>query len=707
MASIARTSTGLEGAILIHPDGTVVTGTGTGGGGSTSVWSASDAATNGMTLSNGGLTFSSASGGNGTSIRGTVSHTSGKVYIEFLCVSTNTNAAFGLASAGFNVGNLLGKSIYSGGVFYAANGVSAGFTSNITSLNYPRANDVLALAVDFASGSMWLAYNNAWLGGGDPSTGSLPMISFIPATVGALFPTMCPQDAAEIWTLQSTAASQKYAPPSGFSAWDSAAPTHSPQALAYLARTVGGNEGGNAGPIAALIDGLVSDGVWAKLDCLYVLAQQNQSDALLNLIGTSYSLTGIATFSAYHGFSAFSATGLPTGFNPVTAPTPNFTQNSASLGAWLYSISADNAGVIANADDSTGVYPDYSGIFYIRITGSGSQNLGLTPVKGFFTADRSSSTVVDAYLSGVKGSTASAASTAVPSNTFAVGASPGFGPSLQILSAAFIGSSLGASGQLALYTRLNTYMTAVAPTHSPQALAYLARTVGGNEGGNGANIATLIDGLVSDGVWSKLDCLYVLAQQNQTDALLNLVGTSYSLVHDGSTFTAYEGFQGFTAGLNTQFNPATATSPNFTQNSASFGFWAYSIVSESFSEFGNSTTLAGGSHIYDKFAADANFYVRLNDTSAGGVTSPGTSGLYAGDRSVSATAVPYCNGASQGSVSSTSSTPANANFLIGFLSGNSTLEPISAAFIGASLGAAGQLALYNRLRTYMTAIGIP
>ena len=94
-----------------------------------------------------------------------------------------------------------------------------------------------------------------------------------------------------VWTLQSTAASQKYAPPSGFSAWDSAAPTHSPQALAYLARTVGGDEGGNGANIATLIDGLVSDGVWAKLDALYVLAQQNQSDALLNLVGTSYGLT--------------------------------------------------------------------------------------------------------------------------------------------------------------------------------------------------------------------------------------------------------------------------------------------------------------------------------------------------------------------------------------------------------------------------------
>ena len=74
-------------------------------------------------------------------------------------------------------------------------------------------------------------------------------------------------------------------------------------------------------------------------------------------------------------------------------------------------------------------------------------------------------------------------------------------------------------------------MAGAAPSHSAEALAYLARTVGGNEGGNGANIATLIDGLVSDGVWAKLDALYVLAQQNETDALLNLIRTSYSLTN--------------------------------------------------------------------------------------------------------------------------------------------------------------------------------
>ena len=245
--------------------------------------------------------------------------------------------------------------------------------------------------------------------------------------------------------------------------------------------------------------------------------------------------------------------------------------------------------------------------------------------------------------------------------------------------------------------------------HSAQALAYLARTVGGNEGGNGTNIATLIDGLVSDGVWSKLDALYVLGQQNATDSLLNLIGTSYTATNTASTFTAYVGYAFASGYLDTTFNAATAVSPNFTQNSASFGFWTYATVSENYPEFGSSTRIAGASHIFDDFSPSL-FYVRLNDIAAGSVPTPGTKGLFAGDRSTSTNVVPYWNGASQGSVASTSSVPANADFTIGLVDAaipTSTGETICAAFIGGSLGAAGQLALYNRLRTYMTAVGVP
>ena len=118
MASIARTSTGLEGAILIHPDGTVVTGAGTGGG-STSVWSAADASANGMTLSNGGLTVTPSGAAAEKpmepravwqSIRTSISKTTGKLYVEFKNTVAASDAliAVGLGNSTINIAVLLG-----------------------------------------------------------------------------------------------------------------------------------------------------------------------------------------------------------------------------------------------------------------------------------------------------------------------------------------------------------------------------------------------------------------------------------------------------------------------------------------------------------------------------------------------------------------------------------------------------------------------
>ena len=195
-----------------------------------SVWSASDAAINAMTLSNGGLTVTP-SGSAWQSIRISSSKTSGKFYIEFAnsAASSTADIQFGLASSGFDPSSYLGSSVYSGGSVINSGGnvVSAGFTGNYNpapSPIEPVPNDVFSLAVDFTTGSMWLGHNNVWLGGSNPSTGSLPVISFVPATVGALFAGIAIYGANHgVWTLQPTAASQTYAPPAGFSAWDAPA----------------------------------------------------------------------------------------------------------------------------------------------------------------------------------------------------------------------------------------------------------------------------------------------------------------------------------------------------------------------------------------------------------------------------------------------------------------------------------------------------
>ena len=90
------------------------------------------------------------------------------------------------------------------------------------------------------------------------------------------------------WTLQPTAASQKYAPPAGFTAWDGARRDRlrgSHRLPRARHRRDGARERSDDADLRA------GDG-WGvgKLDALYVLAQQTQADSLLNLIGTSYPL---------------------------------------------------------------------------------------------------------------------------------------------------------------------------------------------------------------------------------------------------------------------------------------------------------------------------------------------------------------------------------------------------------------------------------
>ena len=188
----------------------------------TSVWSASDAAANGMTLSNGGLTFTNPTVAY-RSIRGTVSKTSSKLYVEFLANNPAANDnIFGLADTTFSVavGSALGTSGNSAGIGWNGNSVTSGFTSNYVVIIAASPNDVLGMAVDFATGSIWIARNNVWVNSSNPSTAAAPIISFVPATVGALFPAISSYDANAVWTLQPTAASQHYLPPPGFQAWD-------------------------------------------------------------------------------------------------------------------------------------------------------------------------------------------------------------------------------------------------------------------------------------------------------------------------------------------------------------------------------------------------------------------------------------------------------------------------------------------------------
>ena len=193
-----------------------------------SVWSASDAAANSMTLTNGGLTVDLNSlPSTWKSIRGSISHTTGKYYVEFLNWPTNaaSEIGFGFADAGFVAGSFLGSTPYSFGSFNFSDNDIGNPTANYT-MHYfvtgikAGANDVWALAVDFNTGNVWVAQNNVWFNSSNPGTGTAPLATFVAPSLGqAFFPALSGFQFSGVWTLQATPASQKYAPPAGFTPW--------------------------------------------------------------------------------------------------------------------------------------------------------------------------------------------------------------------------------------------------------------------------------------------------------------------------------------------------------------------------------------------------------------------------------------------------------------------------------------------------------
>ena len=119
-----------------------------------SVWSASDAAANGMTLTNGGLTVTPSGAGNNQALRGTVSHNTGKWYVEFLNSVPGASRQYDvyfLLDSTFNAVNHILDLME----FRLGYNLRGPHTKPVVSLAIapsafsPQLNDVLAIAVDF------------------------------------------------------------------------------------------------------------------------------------------------------------------------------------------------------------------------------------------------------------------------------------------------------------------------------------------------------------------------------------------------------------------------------------------------------------------------------------------------------------------------------------------------------------------------------
>jgi hypothetical protein len=223
--------------------------------------------------------------------------------------------------------------------------------------------------------------------------------------------------------------------------------------------------------------------------------------------------------------------------------------------------------------------------------------------------------------------------------------------------------------------------------------------------------------MVTDGTWSLIDVLYIFATANSTDALLNLVSTSYDgTAHNGPTFTADQGFtgDGVSTWIDTGFNPNTAGG-NFTLNSASFG--AYDRTSDTTGSVAAMGVYDGttGDNLFPLINPSAGLIYTINVTSGSDnfVTNSNAQGLWIVSRTSSTSNFLRKDGASFFTNSSDPTTGAslpNFDFVLlannnsGTISGNSG-DQYSAAFIGGGLTTTQADAVASRINAYMTAVG--
>jgi hypothetical protein len=130
---------------------------------------------------------------------------------------------------------------------------------------------------------------------------------------------------------------------------------------------------------------------------------------------------------------------------------------------------------------------------------------------------------------------------------------------------------------------------------------------------------TMITGMVSDGVWSILDALYMLATVSRGVALLNLVSGSFLGVEHtigAGQFTADQGYTGVTGGyIDTQLDPRLTSGQNW-NGGGSAGFFGWTLTNFGLGTDYQSMGAAGNGNLESRIYPHYNNnlpYVRIDD----------------------------------------------------------------------------------------------
>lgn len=201
---------------------------------------------------------------------------------------------------------------------------------------------------------------------------------------------------------------------------------------------------------------------------------------------------------------------------------------------------------------------------------------------------------------------------------------------------------------------------------------FLART-SGESSPTQAALTTMICGLVADGIitgnlsgatgcGSRMDAIYFMAMDNSADSLLNLCGTSFSLVVNGSpTFAANAGWSGVDSAnadfLDTQYVPSTSGGV-FAQSAAHLSAYILTDNNTTSEDLYIMGAHASGPNPYSAIIPRGTtdiFEVAINDAFDGATAANSLyKGYYVANRSGASAMQFYKNGASIGTATNSS-----------------------------------------------------
>jgi len=242
----------------------------------------------------------------------------------------------------------------------------------------------------------------------------------------------------------------------------------SPEAAAVIAAMSPAPSAPRQAAIEALVDTLIANGIWTKLDRLWVLAAHNDgssggTNGRINWIapGTdNLGVSGTPTWTENEGYTGGS--GHLTSATNLSAMT-NFVEGSATVFAWVLSGSDATPVIGTNTSSNVFLRPSAGAEFGSRVNSTGTLNATNTTVPGLFSSVRKASgagTAVEAYINGVSVVTDNRDSAAVAAEPITILRALSTNTTNQV-SVGGLGSQLSDAENTNLETALETYLTAV------------------------------------------------------------------------------------------------------------------------------------------------------------------------------------------------------------------------------------------------------